>query len=115
MKKIISILLLLALLGIETQAQTALATAADLLSMSMNGNYYLTADISVLCVPGHKDTEAGMKNAKRLATALNETVSLTVGVHVDLADQEEISLLLRNMVEAAEAFIREAKAARKQA
>ena len=60
-----------------------------------------TADLWVSGVPGHKDTEIGMPAAKLLAVTLNEAVSLTVGIHIGLADQEEIRLLCRNAMEAA--------------
>ncbi len=64
-----------------------------------------TADVSISCVPGHKDTEAGVKVAKYLAVTLNEAVSLTCGIHIDHASFDEIMLLQENCMGAAKAFV----------
>lgn len=68
-----------------------------------------TADIWVSCVPGHKDTEIGVPVAKRIAVAINEAVSLTVGIHIDHAQKETIELLCDNCMEAAERLVEEYK------
>jgi hypothetical protein len=68
-----------------------------------------TADIWVSAVPHHKDTEAGMPIAKKLAVELNEAISLTVGIHIDHAAPEEIKMLYENCLEAARQFIDEYK------
>lgn len=64
-----------------------------------------TADIWVSAVPRHKDTEAGVPIAKKLAVELNESISLTVGIHIDHAAPEEIKMLYQNCLEAARQFI----------
>lgn len=55
-----------------------------------------TATSSVLCVPGHKEDEFARNAANTLATALNTTVTVSVGIHVDNASLEEIKTLRHN-------------------
>ena len=70
-----------------------------------------TADVWVSGVPGHKDTEVGIPIAKHMAVALNESVSLTIGIHVEHATRAEIDLLVANCHAAATAFIQSYTAA----
>lgn len=46
-KNIVTLLLLWTCFGLGAQAQTPIGTAAELLAMATNGNYYLTSDITV--------------------------------------------------------------------
>lgn len=69
----------------------------------------LTADVSILCAPHHKDTILGAELAKKIAIALNETVSLTIGVHVEHANALELELLHKNAHAAVEMIINDVK------
>lgn len=63
-----------------------------------------TATASVICVQGHKEDEFALKAAKKLATALDCTVSVSVGIHVDDATLDEIKLLEKNYFELVDKF-----------
>lgn len=52
-----------------------------------------TATASVLCVPGHKEDEFARNAANALATALNTTVTVSVGIHIDNATAKDIQIL----------------------
>lgn len=56
-----------------------------------------TASTSVICVQGHREDELSYKAAKYLATALDKTVVVTVGIHIDNIKQEEFKILLDNV------------------
>jgi len=56
-----------------------------------------TASTSVICVQGHREDELSYKAAKYLSTALDCTVTVTVGIHVDNIKQEEFQILLDNV------------------
>ena len=57
----------------------------------------LTADVSTICGSGHKDVYAAANVAKRVCVALDETVAVTAGIHVDHASPEELRELNRNI------------------
>ncbi len=46
---------------------------------------------------GHREDELSYKAAKYLSTALDCTVTVTVGIHVDNIKQEEFQILLDNV------------------
>lgn len=56
----------------------------------------ISASTSVLCLTGHKEDEIARDGALQLASHLNCTVVLTVGLHVDFAKPEDISILESN-------------------
>lgn len=56
-----------------------------------------TASTSVICVQGHREDEVAYKAAKYLATALDCTVTVTVGIHVDGIKPEEFKILMDNI------------------
>lgn len=58
-----------------------------------------TATAYVLCVPGHKEDEFARNAANLLATALNTTVTVSVGIHIDDASVQDIQTLTRNFDE----------------
>lgn len=60
----------------------------------------MTADISSICGPGHKDIYAAQKVAERLCLAVNETVCICAGIHIDHASQQEIQQILDLCLEA---------------
>lgn len=64
----------------------------------------LTADISTICGPGHKDVYAAAAAAKNISIMFNEPVCVTAGIHVDHAGEEEIAELDRNTEEAVAAL-----------
>jgi hypothetical protein len=55
-----------------------------------------SATTSVICVQGHKEDEFAHYASKYLATALNCIVTVSVGVHIDDADMEDIKILNDN-------------------
>ena len=61
-----------------------------------NGNKR-TASTSVICVQGHREDELTYKAAKYLATALECTVTVTMGVHIDDISKCEFSEILNNV------------------
>ncbi len=54
----------------------------------------MTADISSICGPGHKDIYAAQQVAQRICLKVNETVCICAGIHIDHASQEEIRQIL---------------------
>ena len=67
----------------------------------------VTADISTICAPGHKDVRAAEAIAKALCIPTQEDISLTAGIHIDQANQAEIQLLLKNCQAVANQFIQD--------
>lgn len=55
-----------------------------------------TASTSVICVQGHREDELAYKAAKYLATALDCTVTVTIGIHIDNITQKEFQELIDN-------------------
>lgn len=61
-----------------------------------NGNKR-TASTSVICVQGHREDELTYKAAKYLATALDCTVAVAIGAHIDNITSYEFSEILNNI------------------
>lgn len=59
-----------------------------------------------ITLPGHKDKELARKLARKICLAVEEPVSVNVGIHTDQASGEDILLLCRQAEELAERFIR---------
>ena len=55
-----------------------------------------SATVSTLTAYGHRDDELSRKAAKQLASALRCTVSVSVGIHIDDADEQDIRTLCEN-------------------
>ena len=70
-------------------------------------NTGLTCDISQICVPGHKDVHAACEVAKIIAVGINETVSVSAGLHIDNACKEDLEQLMKNARDAAENFLQQ--------
>lgn len=70
------------------------AVATAVVSPSLKDNLRLTGSASVITVPGHKEDEIARSAALRLARALQCTVVLTAGIHIDNADPQEIAALV---------------------
>ena len=62
----------------------------------------LTADLSTICGPGHKDVYAAQAVAKTLCLATNETVCICAGLHLDHASQAQIEEMMDNCAQAAQ-------------
>jgi len=60
----------------------------------------ITGFVSVLTAPGHRDDELARKLALQMCKDLQRNISLSVGIHVHNATQEEISTLVKNAEEA---------------
>ena len=56
-----------------------------------------TASTSVICVQGHREDELSYQSAKYIATALDCTVTLTIGIHIDDIDQKEFQKIMDNV------------------
>ncbi|SHJ61928.1 prenylated flavin chaperone LpdD [Propionispora hippei] len=80
--------------GGEAPHVGAAALASSRPSLEQNGGISATA--SVLCVMGHKDDLLARDAAMRLASRLNTTVLVSVGLHVDQATKEDIRQLQVN-------------------
>lgn len=55
-----------------------------------------TASTSVICVQGHKEDEVSYKAAKHLATALDCTVIVSAGLHIDDINNDELLQIMDN-------------------
>ncbi len=56
----------------------------------------LTASVSVIAVPGHKEDQLTREAALKLSQVLKTTVAVSAGLHVDHATPQEIELLVNN-------------------
>lgn len=61
----------------------------------------LTADVSTICGPGHKDVYAAQTVAKQLCLATGETVCICAGLHLDHASGAQIKEMMDNCAWAA--------------
>lgn len=66
-------------------------------------------NVGLLCAPGHRDDLPAHALAKKLCAALSRPVCLTVGLHVDNAEEKDIILLVKNAEEAVAALTRALK------
>lgn len=55
-----------------------------------------TSSTSVICVQGHREDELTYKAAKYLSTALDCTVTVTIGAHIENISQDEFQLMIDN-------------------
>lgn len=55
-----------------------------------------TATASVICIQGHKEDEFANYAAKYLATSLDCVVTVSVGIHIEEANSEDIKILSDN-------------------
>ena len=65
----------------------------------------ITADVSTICGHAHKDVFAAQSVAQKICLAVNETVCITAGIHVDNASDEELKRIRDNFSAAADRFI----------
>lgn len=66
----------------------------------------ITASVSIMTVPGHRDDVVAGKAALELCKALGCSVCVTAGLHIDQATQEEILTLVSNAQEAIKILIK---------
>lgn len=59
----------------------------------------------VVPVPDHKDVEVALPLAIRICETLNEVVSLTAGIHIDNATNDDIRVLVSNCHLAGDKFL----------
>ena len=59
------------------------AAALGVWSSSANHPDRQTATSSVISVPGHKESELALASAEKLSRALERTVAVTVGIHIE--------------------------------
>ena len=62
----------------------------------------ITADISSICGPGHKDIYAAQKVAERLCLRTNETACICAGIHLGGAARGDIEMILTCCLEVAD-------------
>jgi len=60
----------------------------------------ISASASVICVTGHKEDELARRAALMLASNFNCVVNVAVGIHLDNATREDISMLVSNFNQA---------------
>ena len=65
----------------------------------------VTASVSVMTVPGHRDNVVAGDAALRLCKALGRPVSVTAGLHIDQATACEIKALVTHTDEAVDKLI----------
>lgn len=72
------------------------ATALAVPRPSLNNPDKISATASVLAVLSHKDDEIARQAALSMASTLNCTVAVSVGIHIDDASEKDIRLLNDN-------------------
>lgn len=65
-----------------------------------------SATVSILAIPGHKEDELARTIAKKIASALHATVSVSCGIHLDNAKAQEIEDIIASVTEMTEEMIR---------
>jgi hypothetical protein len=80
--------------GGDTPHVGAAALAAPRPSLKKDGG--ISASASVLCVMGHKDDLPARTAALKLASELNTTVAVCVGLHIDDATEKDFVAIQGN-------------------
>ena len=73
--------------------------------VQMDGQNLLVCDFWNLTVPGHKDGKLAKKIANKLCMATGEPVSVSLGVQVDPATEEEIKILWEKVESSVDLFL----------
>jgi hypothetical protein len=68
-----------------------------------------SCDMWLIPVPGHLDHEVAAPLVRRLCVQLNEPISLTAGIHVERATNEDITLIRENCEAVGQDFLRRLK------
>lgn len=66
-----------------------------------------SATVSTICAYTHRDDAVATTVAKKLATALRCSVTVTAGIHIDDASKEEVELLLKAAFSCCDRIIKE--------
>lgn len=69
----------------------------------------VTASVSVMTAPGHRDDVVAGKSALELCKAMRCNVCVTAGLHIDHASQDEIMTLVNNTKESINILIKKLK------
>lgn len=78
------------------------AVAVAQVRESLEGNDKLSATVSNITLPGHKEDELARKAAARLAAAMAANVVVCCGIHMDnivLAEIRETEVMVMDMIE----------------
>jgi hypothetical protein len=81
------------------------ATALAIPRKSLSDPEKVSASVSVLCVTGHKDDQLAREAALKIASALDLVVSVTVGLHMENANTNDIKKITDNFYQAVEKII----------
>ncbi len=73
----------------------------------LDGQVLSRCDLWTVTVPGHKDAELAQKAAKKICIATGEPVSVSLGIHVDNAADEDIKRLCDHAEAAVDLFLKE--------
>lgn len=71
----------------------------------IHGRKLSSCDLWTITVPGHKDAELAQKIAKKICKASGEPVSVSLGIHVEQANAEDIELICTNVDTAVDSFL----------
>ena len=69
----------------------------------------ITADLSTICGPGHKDVYIAQQLARQLCLLTGETVCITAGLHIDHATASELTAFQQACTAAADKFAEDYK------
>jgi len=75
------------------------AVAVAVPRKSLTGDGSDSASVSVICITGHKEDELARSIALRLSSKWLCNVTVSAGIHIDNAKQEDIDILSRNIEE----------------
>ena len=81
------------------------AVAVAVPRKSLTGDGSDSASVSVICITGHKEDELARSIALRLSSKWLSNVTVSAGIHIDDAKQEDIEVLSRNIEELIENLI----------
>lgn len=56
-----------------------------------------TSSTSVICVQGHREDELSYRAAKYLSTELDCVVTVSIGIHIDNIEYQEMQLVIDNV------------------
>lgn len=73
----------------------------------LHGSQLSRADVWSMTVPGHKDVVAAQRIAREIAIATQQSASVSCGIHVDNATEEDLALLEKGIDEVVDAIIAE--------
>jgi hypothetical protein len=94
--------LVIALTGGDSPHVGAVALSAPRPSLTGEG---LGCDTWLIPLPGHKDILVGKELSESLCLALNQPVSVTAGIHMEGATEEDLHEIIRNCRVLGERFL----------